>query len=132
MARLRVRAFDGDAFGVRLDSAFRALRDRGTRSLVLDLRGNGGGVDLDGAMLVSYFVDRPFRYFDYIHLRSIAPSFATWMPRTFESTRAGTVPDPAGGFRVTSGLHGGVGDSGTRHDSRPCGVASRLGCAARH
>ena len=108
VARLRVRAFDGDAFGVRLDSAFRALRDRGTRSLVLDLRGNGGGVDLDGAMLVSRFVERPFRYFDYIHLRTIAPSFATWLPRTFESTRAGTVPHPDGGFRVTSGLHRGV------------------------
>jgi hypothetical protein len=116
VARLRVRAFDGQAFGPRLDSAFRALRARGTRSLVLDLRGNGGGVDLEGAMLVSYFVERPFRYFDYIHLRSIAPSFATWLPRTFESTRAGTVPDPAGGFRATSGLHRGV------DEQRPAGT----------
>jgi C-terminal processing protease CtpA/Prc len=108
VARLRVRAFDGQAFIENLDSAFRLLRDRGTRSLVLDLRGNGGGVDLEGAKLVSYFVERPFRYFDYIHLRSIAPSFATWLPRTFESTRAGTVPHPAGGFRVTGALHRGV------------------------
>jgi hypothetical protein len=110
VARLRIRAFDGQTFLSTLDSAFRVLRDRGTKSLILDLRGNGGGVDEFGARLVSYFVNKPFRYFDHIHMTTIAPSFATWLPRTFESTKANTVPDPAGGFRVTTAGHSGVGE----------------------
>jgi len=109
-ARLRVRAFDGEAFPANLDSAFRSLRDRGVTSLVLDLRGNGGGVDEYGALLVSYFVSAPFRYFDHIRVPSIAPSFATWPQRTFEAMRTGTVPDSTGGFRLTRERHGGVAE----------------------
>ena len=110
VARLRVRAFDGQTFPATLDSAFRTLKERGTDALVLDLRGNGGGVDEYGALLVSYFVDRPFRYFDHIKVTTIAPSFATWLPRTFEAMRAGTVPDSTGGFRITSTQHRGVAE----------------------
>ena len=110
VARVRVRAFDGQAFTAALDSAFRVLRDRGTTSMILDLRGNGGGVDLYGAALVSQFTDKPFRYFDYIHVTTIAPSFATWLPRTFDAMRVGAVADPAGGFRITSTQHGGVAE----------------------
>jgi peptidase S41-like protein len=110
VARVRVRAFDGQAFTATLDSAFRAIRERGTTSLILDLRGNGGGVDDYGAALVSQFTDKPFRYFDHIHVTTIAPSFATWLPRTFEAMRTGTVPDPAGGFRITSAQHRGVAE----------------------
>jgi hypothetical protein len=110
VARLRVRAFDGQAFPATLDSAFGAVRDQGASSLVLDLRGNGGGVDEYGALLVSYFVDRPFRYFDHIHVTTIAPSFATWLPRTFDQMRTGTVADPAGGYRITSVRHPGVAE----------------------
>ena len=110
VARLRVRAFDGQAFTGTLDSVFKTLRERGTTSLILDLRGNGGGVDDYGAALVSKFTDKPFRYFDHIHVTTIAPSFATWLPRTFEAMRTGTVPDPAGGFRITSAQHRGVAE----------------------
>lgn len=109
VARLRVRAFGGEGFLATLDSAFAVLRERGTTALILDLRGNGGGVDEYGAGLVSWFTDRPFRYFDYIRVSTIAPSFATWLQRTFEAMRTGTVPD-SGGFRITSGLHGGVSE----------------------
>jgi hypothetical protein len=110
IARLRIRAFDGQGFPALLDSAFRALREKGTEALILDLRGNGGGVDEYGALLVSYFAEQPFRYFDHIRVTTIAPSFATWLPRTFDALRAGTVPDPGGGFRVTPVLHPGVGE----------------------
>jgi hypothetical protein len=115
---LRVRAFGGARFPALLDSAFGVLRERRTGALVLDLRGNGGGVDEYGALLLSYLTDRPFRYFDRIRLTTIAPSFATWLPRTFESTRAGTTPNPSGdGFLVTAALHPGVAEQ--RPASRP-------------
>jgi hypothetical protein len=109
VARLRIRGFEGASFLTTLDSAFKVIADRGTPSLLLDLRGNGGGVDDWGAKLVSYFADRPFRYFDHIAVRTIAPSFATWLPRTFEAMRTGSVPDSNGGFRITTAQHRGVG-----------------------
>lgn len=108
VAHLRVRAFDGPSFVATLDSVFTEIEAKGTRSLLLDLRGNGGGVDLYGAALVSHFTDRPFRYFDRIELKTIAPSFATWKPATFTDLQTGTVPGPTGGFRVTPTLHAGV------------------------
>src|SRR5688572_9922396 len=110
IARLRIRSFGGQTFPATLDSAFRALREKGAGALILDLRGNGGGVDEYGALLVSYFAEQPFRYFDHIRVTTIAPSFATWLPRTFDAVRAGTVPARGGGFRVTPAYHPGVGE----------------------
>jgi hypothetical protein len=110
LARLRVRAFDGAEFPASLDSAFRTLRERGTSALILDLRGNGGGVDEYGALLLSYFLDRPFRYFERIKVTTPAPSFATWPPRTFEAMRSGTIADSMGGYLVTAARHAGVGE----------------------
>jgi hypothetical protein len=110
VALLKVRGFGGAGFVVSLDSAVRLAVDRRTPAMILDLRGNGGGVDMFGVRLVSQFTDKPFRYFDHIHLTSIAPSFATWPQRTFESTKAGTTPHPGGGFRVKRELHPGVAE----------------------
>lgn len=110
VALLKIRSFVGNGFLASLDSAVALAVDRRVSAMILDLRGNGGGTDMFGAKLVSYFTDKPFRYFDYIHLTSIAPSFATWLPRTFESTRAGTTPHPGGGYRVTRDLHEGVAE----------------------
>ena len=110
IARLRIRSFGGQGFPATLDSAFTTIREKKSRSLILDLRGNGGGVDEYGALLVSYFVELPFRYFDYIRLTTIAPSFATWLPRTFDELRAGTERQPDGSFRVTPVLHTGVAE----------------------
>lgn len=51
-----------------LAMSFKELKERGVKNLILDLRGNGGGDDNYGAMLVSYFADKPFRYFDRIEV----------------------------------------------------------------
>jgi hypothetical protein len=50
------------------------------------------------------------RYFDRIHLATIKPSFATWKASTIDNTRDGTVPDPRGGYLVTTRLHAAVGE----------------------
>jgi hypothetical protein len=111
IARLRIRSFDdGDGYPASIAAAFRSLRDKGTKALILDLRGNGGGVDLYGALLVAQFTDKPFRYFDKIHLTTIRPSFATWKPSTFDDLRNGTVPDQKGGHLVTATLHQGIAE----------------------
>ena len=110
VALLKVRSFVGEGFLASLDSAVALAVDRRIPAMILDVRGNSGGTDMFGAKLVSQFTDKSFRYFDYIHLTSIAPSFATWLPRTFESTRAGTTPHPGGGYRVKPELHEGVAE----------------------
>ena len=110
VGRLRVRVFDGATFIADLDKAFAALRDKGSKALVLDLRGNGGGVDMYGAALVSHFMSVPFRYFEYIKLTTITPSFATLKPSALDSLRNGTRPAPDGGFLVQRDLHPGVAE----------------------
>lgn len=108
VARLRVRAFDGGSFQTELEQTIAGAAR--SHTLLLDLRGNGGGVDLYGALLVSQFVDRPFRYFDRIEVTTIRPSFATWKQSTFDNLRDGTTRNPAGGFLVTPQLHPGVAE----------------------
>ena len=109
-AVLRVRAFDGATFVAAIERAFAALSDKGAKALILDLRGNGGGVDTYGAALVSQFMPGPFRYFDHIKVTTIRPSFATWNASTFDDLKAGTRPAANGGFLVQPSLHPGVGE----------------------
>jgi hypothetical protein len=109
-ASLTIRGFQGGDFRSTLDSLMLVLKEKDANTLILDLRENGGGVDEYGAYLVSQFTTKPFRYFDRIHLKSINPSFATWKPSTYENLQNNTIPDPAGGFLVTTKLHSGVGE----------------------
>jgi len=51
-----------------LANAFDDLKKKKVQNLILDLRGNGGGDDDYGATLVSYFADKPFRYFANIQV----------------------------------------------------------------
>ncbi|MCP4273696.1 MAG: hypothetical protein GY781_17350 [Gammaproteobacteria bacterium] len=49
-------------------NSFINLKKKGVENLILDLRGNMGGEDIYGATLVSYFADKPFRYFERIEV----------------------------------------------------------------
>jgi hypothetical protein len=44
--------------------SFEAMNQSGTKSLILDLRDNGGGEDELGKLLLSYLLDEPFKYYD--------------------------------------------------------------------
>ncbi|HXE51460.1 MAG TPA: S41 family peptidase, partial [Tepidisphaeraceae bacterium] len=115
IAEVRIGLFMGDDYPQSIEQTFKTLHDRGTQSLILDLRGNGGGRDEYGAMLVSYFTDKPFRYFDRIHLSTINPSFAAHSDWNADRIRDSHVidkltPDPAGGYLVTARLHPGVAE----------------------
>ena len=44
--------------------SFDAMDRKGTKKLVLDLRNNGGGEDELGKQLLSYLLDKPFKYYD--------------------------------------------------------------------
>jgi C-terminal processing protease CtpA/Prc len=107
---LRIRHFDGETFTSSVATAFTRLRDVRARALILDVRGNVGGVDEYGALLVSQLVATPFRYFERIKVTTIHPSFATWKAATFEDLRNGTRPARDGGFLVEPRLHSGVAE----------------------
>lgn len=113
IAEVRIRSFIGDDYPQWIENTFRALREKGTQCLILDLRGNGGGKDEYGAMLVSYLTDKPFRYFDHISLKTIAPSFAEhsdWNAAFEGRLLEGTTPNPPNGYLVTPNLHPGVAE----------------------
>lgn len=70
---LRDNGYDFEQF---LAENFKQLKESGTKNLVLDLRGNGGGKDDYGALLVSYLAKEPFGYFDRIEVTKKYPGRA--------------------------------------------------------
>ncbi|MFT4540277.1 MAG: hypothetical protein ACI841_005036 [Planctomycetota bacterium] len=71
--RLFIRGFgdpdgDGPSFPKQLEAHFTDINRRKVSTLILDLRGNGGGNDMYGAMTVFYLSPRPFRYFERIEV----------------------------------------------------------------
>lgn len=58
-----------------LKQSFDELHAKGTQSLILDLRNNGGGMDDLGMMLVSYLVPKPFTYYSDIVLHKLSFDF---------------------------------------------------------
>jgi len=68
-AVLTVRQFGDDPdkdrprFPDFLTDAFRSLEEKKTPGLIIDLRGNGGGMDEYGKFLFAHVMDRPFLYY---------------------------------------------------------------------
>ena len=113
VAQIRIDGFGGPDYPQWIENTFKTLREKGTRTLILDLRRNGGGADMYGAMLVSYLTDKPFRYFDHINVKTISPSFkehSDWRADGESKLREGMDPNPAGGYLVTAKLHPGVAE----------------------
>jgi hypothetical protein len=114
VAEIRLKYFVGGDFPKWVEDTFGRLRAKGTKTLIIDLRGNGGGEDQYGAMLVGYLTDKPFRYFDHISMKTLSPSFKEhldWPADAEEKLRDGTTVDPAGGgYLVTAKMHSGVAE----------------------
>jgi C-terminal processing protease CtpA/Prc len=111
IAQIRIRGFGGQDYPQWIESTFKMLREKGTKALILDLRGNGGGADMYGAMLVSYLTDKPFRYFDHINVKTIQPSFkehSDWRSEREGWLRERMDTNPAGGYFVNAKGHPGV------------------------
>lgn len=103
VVEIRIRSFSGDNFQQWIEDTFQTLHEKGTRALIIDLRGNGGGEDMHGAMLVSHLTDKPFRYFDHVVAKTIDPSFkaqADWSGERTSQLRKEVTPNPAGGYFV--------------------------------
>lgn len=79
-AYMRIRTFGSSALQQRgldyeefLQTSFKELKQKNTKNLILDLRGNSGGKDNYGALLVSYLAKSPFKYFERIEVTKDYP-----------------------------------------------------------
>ena len=103
IAEIRIPSFEADNFQPWMENTFKTLREKETKALIIDLRGNGGGPDTNGAMLVSCLTDKPFRYFERITTRMIEPTFkaqSDWSDERTSERRQEVIPNPAGGYFV--------------------------------
>jgi hypothetical protein len=51
--------------------SFDAMKASGTKTLIIDLRNNGGGADELGKQLLSYLLDKPFKYYDDLVINAL-------------------------------------------------------------
>ncbi|RRB01139.1 S41 family peptidase [Larkinella rosea] len=70
VALLTIKTFSNDRlkasrddFETFLKTAFKELQAKNVSRLLIDLRGNGGGDDVNGSLLYSYLTTKPFAYF---------------------------------------------------------------------
>lgn len=85
IAQMRIAGFGGfvDAEkkkGIRefYKESFEAIQTKGSKSLIIDLRGNGGGEDELGQLLVSYLINEPFKYYDDLIINAMTFSFGKY------------------------------------------------------
>ena len=113
IAEIRLSHFTGDDFSTRLEDTFKILREKGTKTLIIDLRGNGGGDDLNGAILVSYLTEKPFRYFDHINVRpatlSLGEQFG-WSAEFEGRLRENITPNAMGNYSLTAEMNPGLAE----------------------
>jgi hypothetical protein len=76
--------------------AFTQMKAKGTRTLIIDVRNNGGGEDEAGQILASYLIDKPFRYYRDLIVNKV----------TFSFSKLITSPDPIPPERVARGDDG--------------------------
>jgi C-terminal processing protease CtpA/Prc len=94
--------------------AFAEMQEKKTAVLILDVRGNGGGEDRLGKLLISYLLDTPFQYYSDLLVNKLSPRFARYAE--------GSEPQPAGMVsRGTDGRYHFVGHPnwGLQQPTRP-------------
>lgn len=107
IAVMTIRSFGGFADlerKVRLDQwmneAFGEILKRGSRGLVLDVRGNGGGQDALGKLLYAHLTDRDFPYYDDLVVNARTFGFAKYLESPVEIPENRVKPRAGGGFHA--------------------------------
>ncbi len=89
---------------------FAALRSKGTKNLIIDVRGNTGGSDEIPPLLFSYLTATEFRHMERVYMKTYQPSFKQYtnLPEIdsvtdpYVGSAAGIwKPDPNGGWLMT-------------------------------
>ena len=116
IAEVRIPSFTGDEYPRWIEDTFRTLHEKGTKTLIIDLRSNGGGEDTYGVMLVSYLTDKPFHYVDRVTVKTITWSFEDhWDAKRLNAEQLAHIrkcltPNPDGGYLVGEELQDSLGE----------------------
>lgn len=85
VAILTIRTFSdgpyqnfGTPFYKFMKSTFAELSKKKIQHLIIDLRGNGGGADVNGKLLFSYLIDKQYMFYNYLELRNNEFSFLNY------------------------------------------------------
>ena len=93
-----------------IEKAFSGLKSRGTKNLIIDLRGNTGGFDVIPVLLFSYLTSKEFRPWERNYVKTYQPSFKQYtalgeidpVTHPYWGSAAGQwKPDPSGGLLMT-------------------------------
>ncbi len=95
-AYLRLATFDREQLQSRkidfkrfLETSFKDIETKRVNNLILDLRGNGGGMDEFGKTLFSYFTNRPFDYYESLTMNKERFEFFKYTSRPDARTPKG-------------------------------------------
>jgi len=88
----------GQKFKRFLKESFERIRTERASSLILDLRGNQGGNDVNGALLLSYLTNQPFRYYRSLKVNPGTRARLPFFQRLFFKVK----PDGSGQQRLLS------------------------------
>ena len=94
--------------------SFEAIQARGSKSLIIDLRNNGGGEDELGQLLLSHLINEPFKYYDDLVINSMSFSFTKY------TTWNGKIPENMVEKRADGKIHAiGHPNWGIKQPSKP-------------
>lgn len=89
IARMTIRGFGGFVddekkkdLKVFYKEAFEEIQAKGAKSLIIDLRNNGGGEDELGKLLLSYLIDKPFKYYNDLIVNKLSFDFFKYTGRS--------------------------------------------------
>ena len=111
-AVLRVSTFMGTkrkdpfqwGFNRRLKRAFKQIRQENVQNLVIDMQGNGGGIVVNSARLLRYWMPKPFRIMDHEEMKRAARTelVTRWNPFSALNFSLQYRTDNSGGFASRS------------------------------
>lgn len=117
VAILTIRTFSdgppskaGTPFPGFMKKTFQEIDEKGINNLIIDLRRNGGGADLNGRLLFGYLTDKPFKYYTHLEIMRNELSFLehTDVPDLNKMLKARTRPNDQGTFDAT--MHPNLGE----------------------
>lgn len=91
-------------FNRRLKRAFKELKDKNVENLVVDMQGNGGGIVLNSARLLRYWMPKPFRIMEQEAMKKAARDelITRWNPVSALNFSLQYKADKNGGFSSRS------------------------------
>ena len=95
------------AYNRRLKQAFKQIQQQNIQNLIVDMQGNGGGIVLNSARLLRYWMPKPFRMMEREEMKRAARAelITRWNPLSALNFSLQYKSDKSGGFASRSTLH---------------------------